>query len=125
MVGYEEYNPGTNRELDGAIEKKVGKCLIILTSRPRDGIDFTRMIRNKMDGEVVIEGFSEENIKKCCSLFLESEQEAEAFLHEAKKANLYDLLRVPIMLLMTSVLYNEDNKKSLPKQRTELYQELV
>ena len=130
--GYDEYTPGTNRELDQALEKTVGKCFLILTSRPKEGKDFTGKIRKKMDGGVVIEGFSEVNIQKCCSRYLGSE-EAEEFLEEAKKqADLYELLKVPIILLMTSVLYNEDKKKSLaeddkkglPERKTELYENL-
>ena len=58
--GYDEYTPGTNTELDTAIKKK-------------------------MDGEVVIEGFSEKNIKKCCSRYLGSKREAKQFLKEASK----------------------------------------
>ena len=125
LDGYDEYTPGTNTELDRAIEKSIGKCLLILTSRPKDGTDFTRQIRDKMDGEVVIQGFSEENILKCCSLYLGSVSDAEQFFKEAKKkADLYELLQVPIILLMTSALYNEDKKKSLPKSRTKLYENL-
>ena len=125
LDGYDEYIPGTNTELDGAIEKTIGKCFLILTSRPKEGKDFTENIRKKMDGEVVIEGFSEENIKKCCSQYLSSEQETEILLEEAKKkAHIYELLKVPIMLLMTSVLYNENEQKSLPERRTELYENL-
>ena len=79
LDGYDEYTPGTNRELDGAIEKTVGKCLIILTSRPRDGIDFTRKIRNKMDDEVVIEGLNGNNIEKLCSRTLEVNRKRKYF----------------------------------------------
>ena len=131
--GYDEYTPGTNTELDRAIEKTVGTCFLILTSRPKEGKDFTGKIREKMDGELVIRGFSEENIRKCCSKYLGSEEEADKFLEEAKtKADLYELLKVPIILLMTSVLYNEDEKKSLaeddkkglPERKTELYENL-
>ena len=130
--GYDEYTAGTNKELDRAIEKTVGKCFMILTSRPKDQKDFTIKIRNKMAGEVEIRGFSKENIKKCCSRYLGSE-EAVTFLEQAKtKASLYELLNVPIILLMTSVLYNEDEKKSLseddkkglPERKTELYENL-
>ena len=143
LDGYDEYTPGTNTELDRAIEKTIGKCFLILTSRPKEGKDFTGKIRKKMDGEVVIEGFSEENIKKCCSRYLGSKQEADKLLEKAKeKAGLYKLLKVPIILLITSVLYNENeksvpekrlkvsgdvyiqNKKSLPERRTELYEDL-
>ena len=131
--GYDEYTPGTNRELDRAIEKTVGNCFLILTSRPKEGKDFTGKIRGEMDGELVIRDFSKENIKKCCSKYLGSDEEADKFLKEAKtKADLYELLKVPIILLMTSVLYNEDEKKSLaeddkkglPERKTELYENL-
>ena len=123
--GYDEYTAGTSRELDHAIQKTLGKCFLILTSRPKEGKDFTENIRKKMDGEVVIEGFSERNIKKCCSRYLGSKKEAKHFLKEsAKKADLYKLLHVPIILLMTSVLYNEGEKKSLPERKTELYENL-
>ena len=124
LDGYDEYTPGTNMELDRAIENTVGKCFIILTSRLQDGTDFTRRIRNKMDGEVLIEGFSEANIKKCCSRYIGSEQEAKMFLQDAKRVGLYELLKVPIILLMTSTLYNEDDKKALPDRRTQLYENL-
>ena len=69
LDGYDEYTPGTNTELDRTIEKTIGKCFLILTSRPKEGKDFTGKIRKKMDGEVVIKGFSEENIMKCCSRY--------------------------------------------------------
>ena len=125
LDGYDEYTPGTNRELDRAIKKTLGKCFIILTTRPQDDTDFTRRIRDKMDGEVVIKGFSEENIKKCCSHYLGSETETEILLEEAKKkAHIYKLLKVPIMLLITTVLYNENEQKLLPERRTELYENL-
>ena len=77
LGGYDEYVPRTNTELDAAIEKTLGRCLLILTSRPQDGTDFTKNIRNTMDGEVVIEGFSEENIKSVLPGTLEVKQKQE------------------------------------------------
>ena len=125
LDGYDEYTPGTNTELDRVIEKTIGKCFVILTSRPKEGKDFTGKIRNKMDGEVVIEGFSKENIKKCCSQYLGSDREADRLLEAARaNARIYELLKVPIILLITSVLYNEHEKKSLPEGRTKLYEDL-
>ena len=125
LDGYDEYTPGTNAELDRAIEKTIGKCFLILTSRSKEEKDFTKNIREKMDGEVVIEGFSEENIKKCCSLYLGSEKEAEQLLETARtNTQIYELLEVPIILLITSVLYNDNDKKSLPESRTKLYEDL-
>ena len=125
LDGYDEYTPGTNTELDRAIEKTIGKCFFILTSRPKDQKDFMIKIRDKMAGEVEIQGFSKKNIRRCCSRYLGSEEAADKFLKEAKtKAGLYELLNVPIILLMTSVLYNENEEKTLPKRKTELYEDL-
>ena len=39
-------------------------------------------------------------------------------------ARINELLKVPIILLIVSVLYNDDDKKSLPESRTELYEDL-
>ena len=72
-----------------------------------------------MDGEVVIEGFSEDNIRKCCVQYLESDEKATKLLQEATQREVYPLLRVPILLFMVCVLYNEN--KSLPKSRTKLF----
>ena len=125
LDGYDEYTPGTNTDIDRAIEKTVGKRLLLLTSRPKEEKDFTVKIRNKMDAELEIRGFNNANIWECCSKYLESEQEADKFLEEAKtKAGLYELFKVPIILLMTSVLYNEDDKKSLPERKTQLYEDI-
>ena len=77
-----------------------------------------------MAGEIEIRGFSEENIKKCCSRYLGNE-ETEKFLEEAKtKAGLYELLNVPIILLISFVLYNENEEKTLPERKIELYENL-
>ena len=111
LDGYDEYTPGINTELNRAIEKTIGKSFLILTSRP-------------LAGEIEIRDFSEENIKKCCSRYLGSE-ESEKFLEEAKtKAGLYELLHVPIILLISSVLYNENEEKTLPERKIELYENL-
>ena len=34
LDGYNEYTPGTNSEIDKAIQSGVGKCFMILTSHP-------------------------------------------------------------------------------------------
>ena len=125
LDGYDEYTPGTNSDIDKAIDSCVGKCFMILTSRPKHDSNeekttfVPKNIRNKMDGEVIIEGFSEENIKKCSARYLDSEDRSKEMLKMAKESNIYSLLSVPIILLMVCVLYNEHGK--LPKSRTEIF----
>ena len=123
LDGYDEYTPGTNEHIDRAIKSTIGKCFLLLTSRPKPDESrkefLAEQIRNKMDGEVVIEGFSEENIRKCSVQYLGNEEKADKMLREAKDKQVYPLLRVPILLFMVCVLYNEN--RSLPKTRTKLF----
>ena len=115
LDGYDEYSPGTNQDIDKLVNQGIGNCLIILTSRP--GF-LDKEIRAKFDGEITIEGFSEKNIKLCSSKYLESEEKSEKLLQQAKDAGIDDLLRVPIVLLMACVVYDE--REMLPNKKTEL-----
>ena len=136
--GYDEYHPGTNKEIDKVLESGIGNCFVVLTSRPGyvgDGI------RNKIDYTVAIEGLSDENIKKFIKLNLDSKEKSAHMLKQAKAAGMYKstnsflprlfssssmlsqgLLRVPIMLLMTCVIY--EMKQSLQETRTEILKPL-
>ena len=122
MDGYDEYKPGTNKEVDRAIEATMGNCFLILTSRPdlpsKKGQYVSQKIRDRMDGEVIIEGFNEENIQKCSALYLESKEKSAAMLKEATESGIDVLLKVPIILLMVCVLFSEHT--SLSKTRTKI-----
>ena len=126
LDGYDEYKPGTNAEIDRAIEHSIGNCFLILTSRPdlpsRNGHYVSQEIRNQMDGEVIIEGFNEDNIMKGSVKYLENEESAVTMISQAKEVGIYDLLKIPIVLLMTCVIYFEH--KMLPKTRTQIYSKI-
>ena len=47
LDGYDEYTPGTNTEVDRVIEKRKGNSFVILTSRPKEGRDFTKKLGRK------------------------------------------------------------------------------
>ena len=136
LDGYDEYTAGTNKALDKAIEFGVGNCFTILTSRPgTDSGDKTYVsqeIRDKMDGEVRIDGFNEESKKRFCTEYFGSEKESQNLLKQAKQKlsmkrgffvdhhGYNELLSTPIVLLMICVLYEEN--KSLPDTRTKIYE---
>ena len=126
LDGYDEYKPGANRDIDRAIEATIGNCFLILTSRPdlpsKEGQYVSKEIRDRMDGEVMIEGFTEESIKKCSAKYLESEEDSRAMLKQAVDTGIYVLLKVPIILLMVCVLFSEE--LSLPQTRTKIVQQI-
>ena len=124
MDGYDEYKPGTNKDIDRAIESSIGNCFLILTSRPdlpsKDGHYVSKEIRDRTDGEVIIEGFTEDSIQKCSAQYLENEIQSTVMLQQASDAGIDTLLKVPIVLLMMCVLFSEQN--SLPETRTKIVQ---
>ena len=119
LDGYDEYKPGTNKDIDNAIEKTVGCSVLLLTSRPGY---LSETIRPTMRNIATITGFNEENIMKSSELLLGSRDEAETMIEQAEEAGIYDLLHVPIILLFSCLVFREQN--SLPKTQTEIYQEI-
>ena len=124
LDGYDEYKRGTNKEIDEAIESGIGNCFLLLTSRPGY---VEKYIHDRMDGEVRIDGFSSEKIRECCKLYLESEEQTERLIEQTEKSGISrlatfwrdsGLLRIPIILLMKCVIFDE--KQSLPKKKTEI-----
>ena len=126
LDGYDEYKPGTNEEIDRAIEHSVGNCFLIVTSRPGRPSDdehfLSKETRDKMDGEVIIEGFSDENIKLCSTQYLDSKERSDEMVEQAKNTGVYALLKIPIILLMVCVVFYEN--KSLPETRTGIYKKI-
>ena len=116
LDGYDEYKPGTNEDIDRTIKSGIGNRFLILTSRPGY---LSQDLRNKMDGEIIIEGFSEENIEKCSTKYFNSVEMSTDMLKQARDTGIYKILHVPIMLVMTVVIFNEQN--TLPKSKTEIY----
>ena len=123
--GYDEYKKGTNEAIDDAITNTIGNCFVIVTSRPGDYMEQSDV--DQMDGEIQITGLSKKNIKKCATGYLQSllalqndmeaaENACKNLIEQAKKTELDELLRIPILLLMVCVLYS--NEQSLPDTKT-------
>ena len=117
LDGYDEYTPGTNKDIDRVIRVKMGSIFLILTSRR--GEYLKKKDRNGFDGEIIIEGFSEESIRECSTKYLQSEAKSTEMLMQAKETGIDVLLHIPIILVMAVVVFVE--KKSLPKTKTEIY----
>ena len=117
LDGYDEYKRGTNTAIDDAIESTVGNCFLILTSRPGY---VSKEVKKEMDGEIIIEGFSEENISKYSTKYFGSKDKSEAMLKQARQSGIRDLLHVPIILLLVCFLFEQDS--SLPATQTKLFQ---
>ena len=121
LDGYDEYQKGTNTDIDDAIENTVGDCFLILTSR--DGDYISKETLDKFDGEIEIIGFSPSSIFKYAVKFLESEKLATRLIMEASILRISDLLNIRIYLLMVCVLYFKEQK--LPKSQTAIFYKII
>ncbi len=107
---------GTNSDIDEALEKlSLWDCWIIITSRPSDKLN---SLRQYIDAEARILGFTEENVLSYAAKVLRSEDQAKKLVAKAKLRNLMDILTIPIMLQMVCELYALG--KDLPNTKNEI-----
>ena len=118
--GIDEYSSGTNRYIDDILLNGKDNTFIISSSRPGD---FLQPIRQQSDAEVVISGFSYENIHKCAALYIEDQQKCDSFFAQAKDSGLFPLLYIPIILLMACAVFMEN--ECLPKNVTDLFGKII
>ncbi len=84
--GYDEYTHGTNDDIDKLLQYGKNNCFVILSSRSGD---FLQSIKSRMDEEVKITGFSNENIIKRAEQYLESKEKCQEFLEQAYQAGIH------------------------------------
>ena len=65
-----------------------------------------------------MDGFSDENIRDFTTRFYRDEERSSRMLDQAREFGVYELLRVPVLLLMSCVIYHDNN--NLPRTKTEM-----
>ena len=118
--GYDEYKKGTNSAIDAAISGGMDGTFIVVTSRPEH---MDKKDRKKVDGQIQNNGLSEKSVRECTQRYLEDEEKAEDFLWKAKWYEVYKLLKIPILLLMTSNIYIEN--ETLPRNRSKIIKDII
>ena len=132
--GHDEYRPGTNSDIDKAMEKKsLWNCCIILTSRETEEIG---RIKECMDVEFEMKGFDGNGIERYIAKTMASDDvKSEQLLEEAAANELclpdgeggyiYDVgfLMIPLLLNMICSLFL--SKKTLPRTKTGLIDSIV
>ncbi len=79
LDGYDEYTRTTNKDIDRFIERRMGNCFVILTSRPEF---LKKSIKSQMDAEAVITGLSHENIWRYSLQILQDEDKVQKLLKQ-------------------------------------------
>ena len=116
LDGYDEYTPGTNEAIDQAIRAPNENYSILVTSRP--GQYVSRSVIDQMNFQLQLDGFRDDEIKKCTEDYLENAEETQKFIKSLKDTGLKDLKKIPAFLLMLLQLHGK--QESLPKKKTEV-----
>ena len=126
LDGLDEYAMGTNTVIDNVINNRPNAamcktCVIITSGSEAQNLN---LIAKQMNKVIVAKGFDEENVIQCVKNFFRSvgnEKEASSFLRN----DILELLRVPIMLVMVYLSYQEHTEQSFPTSRTDVVREII
>ena len=120
--GYDEYRFGSNSEIFEIFKgNKLRNCCVLITTR----ISKADELKEFKDVHAEITGFSIEDIYSFMVRMLGDEIQAGALLDHLCERKLYDLARVPLLLLFFCTLWKKGSAQSFPDSKTTLYIEIV
>ena len=120
--GYDEYRFGSNSEIFEIFKgNKLRNCCVLITTR----ISKADELKEFKDVHAEITGFSGEDSHSFMVRMLGDEIQAGALQGYLFKRNLYDLARVPLLLLFFCTLWKKGSAQSFPDSKTTLYIEIV
>ena len=120
--GYDEYRFGSNSEIFEIFKgNKLRNCCVLITTR----ISKADELKEFKDVHAEITGFSGEDSHSFMVRMLGDEIQAGALQGYLFKRNLYDLARVPLLLLFFCTLWKKGSAQSFPDSKTKLYVAIV
>ena len=120
--GYDEYRFGSNSEIFEIFKgNKLRNCCVLITTR----ISKADELKEFKDVHAEITGFSEEDMHSFTVRMLSDRVQASALRSYLRNRNLYDLARVPLLLLFFCTLWKKGSAQSFPDSKTTLYIEIV
>ena len=120
--GYDEYRFGSNSEIFEIFKgNKLRNCCVLITTRISKAGD----LKEFKDVYAEITGFSKEDRDSFMIRMLGDETQASALWNHLCERNLYDLARVPLLLLFFCTLWKKGSAQSFPDSKTTLYIEIV
>ena len=121
LDGYELYEKGTNFDIDNAVSKTLGYCLLLITSRPGKHMDKSDL--DQMDEEIEITGLNADNIRDCARKYLDNNSRmVDSLFEKSAETNIYELLSIPVILLMVCTLLQEGK---LTQSKTDVISHLL
>ena len=121
--GYDEYRCGTTSDIYKIfMGSKLRNCCVLITTRISKAGDLLGEFK-VVHAEIT--GFSEEDREAFMCKMLGGETEADQLVCHLYKEGLFELARVPLLLLFFCTLWKKGKVKSFPETKTKLYYAIV
>ncbi len=110
--GYDEYNRGTNMDVESVMMNTTSNCSVVLTSRHLK-VTGPEMLTKYWDAEMEILGFNDVTILDAATKFIDNTKKSQALIAKAKEVGVYEMLKSPVMLFLTCALSPKDLEKNM------------
>ncbi|CAH3158745.1 unnamed protein product, partial [Porites evermanni] len=120
LDGYDEYVYSAARQspvLEIWEKKQLRDCCVIITSRDMKGEE----LKSSSDAQFEINGFDRKRQKEFARRFLKDDQDVKEFFRYLEQQDLKDIAKIPILLLMLSLVWKEKDREGLPSSRVMVY----
>ena len=123
LDGYDEYHAGASSPIDRIRERDLLRdCCAIMTTRLTE-ID---KVRRSSDVQLEIIGFdTEEQVIEFASKYLASEEDVKELIQYLRYGNVWDVAKIPLLLLMMCLVWRDRHHRELPKSELDLYARFV
>ncbi|CAH3180188.1 unnamed protein product [Porites lobata] len=124
LDGYDEYVHSAERQspvLQIWEKKQLRDCCVIVTSRDMKG----ERLKSSSDAQFEIDGFDRRQQKEFARRFLKDDQDVEEFFRYLKQQSLEDVAKIPIVLLMLSLVWEKKDRVGLPSSRVMIYDQFI
>ena len=124
LDGYDEYVHSAEREspvLKIWEKKQLRDCCVIITSRDMKG----EGMKSSSDAQFEIDGFDRERQEEFVRRFLEDDQDVKEFFQYLKQQDLNDVGKIPILLVMLVLVWNEKDCGGLPSSRAMIFEQFI
>ena len=119
LDGYDEYHGGNSSPVNQIWRGRVlrGCCVVITTRRMKE-----EELSNKSHVQLELNGFdSPKQVKEFASKFLSDQKDVEELVEYLLKHNLWDMAKIPLLLLMLCLVWKEKGRKGLLSSKADLY----
>ncbi|XP_078366420.1 NLR family CARD domain-containing protein 4-like isoform X2 [Oculina patagonica] len=119
LDGYDEYGAGKSSPVYQIWKgSKLRGCCVVVTTRPVKEDE----LKGPSHVQFEINGFdSDEQVEQFASKLLSDEKEVEELVEYVRDKDLWNIVEIPLLLLMLCLLWKEKDRKGLPTSRAGLY----